>query len=189
MLGIIIAFFIYYILIAYHIDRTGENFYHKRIIDNKITPKVYDIAHKYLPDWSVHKIYNDLYTIAFLLPLLTNFTILKEYLGFWIPIFLLRSIFAQVTILPKNKNCTVPDTFSIYIKRNCYDKVYSGHFSSFLLAILLYLKYKWVSVPIGITLVSLNAFMILVTRSHYTIDILVALVVTLLVYITNTSIF
>jgi hypothetical protein len=183
MWHVIVAFILYYILVSYHIDRTGEDFYHKRI-----NPKVYDIAHKYLPDWSVHKIYNDLYTLGFLLPLLTNFTILKEYLGFWIPIFLLRSIFAQVTILPKNKNCTVPDTFSVQLKRNCYDKVFSGHFSSFLLATILYLKYKWINIPIGVALVSFNAFMILVTRSHYTIDILVALVVTLLVYISNTTI-
>jgi hypothetical protein len=52
----------------------------------------------------------------------------------------------------------------------------------------LYLKYNWISLPYAVSLVSLNAFSILVTRSHYTIDILVALVVTLLVYTTNFTI-
>jgi hypothetical protein len=183
-----LGFLVYYAFVSHYIDQIGENYYSTRVSNGKTNPKVYDVFHKFLPDWSEHRLYNDLFAIGFLIPLLFKPTVIIEYLGFWIPIFVIRSLFNLVTILPKNKNCQVNNTFSFRIKRTCYDKVFSGHFSSFLLAALLYLKYNWISLPSAVSLVSLNAFSILVTRSHYTIDILVALVVTLLVYTTNFTI-
>ena len=113
-----------------------------------------------------------------MIPLLFNFNMLKEFLGYWIVIFIIRIITTLVTILPKYKECKTDEQ----IFGGCYDKIFSGHFASVFLATLLYLKYNWITMPILILINFINSIGILLRRSHYTIDIIMALFVTLFVY-------
>jgi hypothetical protein len=165
-----------------YIDKTADAYYGQRIKSNKTNPKVYDISHKYLPDLHEKQIWNDIYTFAVLAPLLTDMRLLEMYVYLWIPIFMIRSVFTQVTILPKHSKCKGGENVSDFLIGGCYDKVFSGHFTSVFLAMLVYTHFGWISATTGAAASVMSALLILLVRSHYTIDILVAIVVTLLVY-------
>jgi hypothetical protein len=165
------------------LEKTASSYYENRIINNKITPKVYDISHLYLPNLYKYYDIHNLITVIFMIPLLFNFNMLQEYLSYWIVIFIFRSITTRVTILPKYKECKVNN--DMQIDGGCYDKIFSGHFASVFLATLLYLKYNWINLPVLILINFINSISILTTRSHYTIDLIVALIFTLFVYQNN----
>lgn len=175
----------YHQITARWIENTGETYYKNRQEENKTNPKVYDIAHKYIPDLRKYQVYNHIFTFALLIPLLKNVSVLEEYVSYWVPLFFVRSIFNIVTILPKNKCCCVDNTKQFAFVGGCYDKVFSGHFASVLLSMLLYHKYKWIPMSTSVALLSLNGLGILLTRSHYTIDLLVAFVTTMFMYQNN----
>jgi hypothetical protein len=105
---------------------------------------------------------------------------LQEYLSYWIVIFMIRSVTTIVTILPKHKECKIED--KLIFVGGCHDKIFSGHFVSVFLATILYLKNKWISMPILVLINIINSVSILLSRGHYTIDIIVAFFVTLFVY-------
>lgn len=179
-----IIYIIFYLLSATSLEKIANSYYENRIINNKITPKIYDISHKYLPNLHKYNNTHNLITIVFIIPLLFNFNMLQEYLSYWIVIFIFRSITTRVTILPKYKECKVNNDI-IPIYGGCYDKIFSGHFASVFLATLLYLKYNWINLPVLILINFINSISILATRNHYTIDLIVALFFTLFVYQNN----
>jgi len=180
-----VIYIVYHLVISAVVEYNGDKYYSQRISEGKTNPKVFDISHKYLPDLSKYAYVNDILTISFLAPLLTKETILIEYIGFWIPIFLIRSVTNLVTILPKCKKC--PNERNAVIG-GCYDKIFSGHFASTYLAVLIYLKYNWISVPVGILMCLANTLTILLSRGHYTIDVIVAFFVTTVIYQNKISI-
>lgn len=173
-----VIYVIFHIYMSNNLENIGGQYYDTRQKNNKTTPKVYDITHKFLPN--LYKYYNlsHIVTIIFMIPLLFNFNMLEEFLGYWIVIFIIRTITTLVTILPKYKECKTDDQ----IFGGCYDKIFSGHFASVFLATLLYVKYGWIKMPTLILINFINSIGILLTRSHYTIDLIVALFITLFVY-------
>jgi hypothetical protein len=176
-----IIYLIFHIYIFDNLETTANNYYSTRIINKKTTPKVYDIGHKFLPNLYEYNNIHHIITIIFLLPILFNFNMLKEFLGYWIVIFIIRAVTTMVTILPKYKECKSENE----IFGGCYDKIFSGHFASVFLATLLYLKYSWINLPTLILFNFINSIGILLSRSHYTIDLIVALFITLFVYQNN----
>lgn len=180
-----VVFIILHLLSLYFLEVYVDSYYNKRISDNKTTPQVFDIAHKYLPDLHYVEWIHHL-TFIFLIPMFFYPVIYKEYSSYWLILFIIRSFMIVVTVLPKYKNCSTKneDNNKIYklLTGGCYDKIFSGHFASILLATLLYLKYGLININNLIFINIINAFLILATRSHYTIDILVAIFVTLFVY-------
>lgn len=165
-------------------DQTGEDYYQNRVQRKKKHPKVYDVMHKILPNMSKFNIYHDILTMIFIVPILFNVNILKEYLGYWLVIFMFRTILINLTILPKNKDCVVKKK-GMNLVKTCYDKIFSGHFSSVFLAVLLYIKYGWINVYQGAVLCIIVSTNILLTRSHYTVDIIVAILVCVIVFQNN----
>ena len=174
----IMAFFVHYL---------GSNFYNQRLKSKKVNPKVFDIAHKYLPDLSTNKLLRDVTNILVFAPFLFGGKVVQEHMSFFIMILLVRSIFNMTTILPKHKTCKDESyTFYNVIFGHCYDKVFSGHFSSSVLLSLILLKHGIVTnVWSHIAFNAVNAVMILLLRGHYTIDLLVAYFVTLVFYQNN----
>ena len=183
---IFIIYILYNSYISDKMENVADNYYDTREKNNKTTPKVYDISHKYLPN--LHK-YNNIHhiiTIIFVLPILFDFNILQEFLGYFIVIFIIRSITILVTILPKYKECKYNGKTLFHgLFGGCYDKIFSGHFASVFLATLLYLKYNWINLPTLILINFINSIGILLSRSHYTIDLIVALFITLFIYQNN----
>jgi hypothetical protein len=181
---IVILYFILYRIVSNKLEIIGSTYYNGRIEKNKTTPKIYDIAHKYLPDLNQYDMLHHLITIIFVIPIMFNWNMLNEYLGYWVVIFLIRTITIIVTILPKYKHCKEYDEITMFLG-GCYDKIFSGHFSSVFLATLLYLKYGWITMPSLVIINLINSLSILLSRGHYTIDLIVAIFVTLFVYQNN----
>ena len=165
------------------LDKNTEEYYKNR---THKYPKIYDIGHKYLPNLTKYEYISHLYvlffSIFFLLP-----NIFKEFVGFIIPIFLIRLITIHLTILPKNEECNIDNEFKVF--GGCYDKIFSGHFSVVFLITLLLQKHKYISLLWAFILNIINILLILTTRSHYIIDIVVAFFVTLFIYQNDFTLF
>lgn len=173
------------ILVSYFVYSTGKHFYASRVKNGKTNPKVFDIGHKYIPDYSNNAKIETLLNILTLLP--TAFFMLKgdqQFFTYSITIQIIRLLFIFVTILPKHKTCDDEKyTLSNIFNGHCYDKIFSGHFATVVLScLILYYTYN---VPLSYLIVYMVvvAGLILATRSHYTIDMVVATVVAHWVYI------
>ena len=103
-------------------------------------------------------------------------------------ILIIRSILISVTILPGHSKCE-NSNYSISYLGGCYDKILSGHTSLVFLASLLLNKYKLLSLHSLILINLLNSILLLSTRAHYTIDILLGYLVTGIIFQNNINIF
>ena len=185
--------------------KKGSKYYNKiKLKKNNNHLDVWDIIHNNFKDYSKLSYTKNWYTILFLVPIIMNMNyvsiqFIKEFVLKFCIIVFLRSLTIIVTILPKNMsnvNTIKPKKyekltlFDKMVSGGCYDKMFSGHFAFGLLLSLLIFKYNIVSVNIlnVISVILINVFhlMILsVTRSHYTMDMIVSLYVTLFVYNLN----
>jgi len=189
----------------------GTKFYKKKKIKNRLSLKsklhtpIWDIIHSNFADYSVFNYSKDIYLIVFFLPIifnLQNISITFAYEFFWkfMILIFLRSFSIISTILPRNSKLKVKinkktDFWTVLYHRTigggCYDKLFSGHASFGLLATLLLFKYSFLESNIFnislFVLINLIHFMMIgVTRAHYTVDIVVAIYVTLWVYESTT---
>jgi len=165
-----------------------------------LTP-IWDIIHSNFPDYSVFNYSKDIYLVVFFLPIifnLQNISIVYLYEFFWkfMILIFLRSFTIVSTILPRNSTLKVKinkktDFWTVLYHRTigggCYDKIFSNHAAFGLLATLLLFKYSFLESNIFNTslfiLINLIHFMMIgVTRAHYTVDIIVAIYVTLWIY-------
>lgn len=159
----------------------GKWFYEQ----NDSQGKVFDILHELTPDLHDHKPYNDIILMATIVSFLfvpNNLAILKEFAGKFLLIMLVRALTIVSTILPKHDKCASELKWYHYFKGQCYDKVFSGHTAFVLLATLIYLREGILSFPVFLAINLANWASIILVRSHYTIDIILAVVITLLVY-------
>jgi hypothetical protein len=147
--------------------------------------KVFDLLHSFTPDLSDYKPYNDIIVSAIGLSFLfipKGVELFKEFAAKFILIMVIRALTTVSTILPKHEKCDATPKFSRYWRGQCFDKVFSGHTSFVLLATLIYLREGILGWPgfLGINLANITG--IILTRSHYTLDIVLAILITLLVY-------
>lgn len=184
----IVILIIYLVFHYYNVNNLKEEvseYYNKRIEQKKIKQKIYDICFKHLPNLEKYEYLSDIATISIIIPVIFYPKIFKEYVGFWVVIFLIRSITIRLTVLPKSNNCESKNYINL---GTCYEKIFSGHFSSALLATILYYKYNIIDIKTLCILNTINGLLIILTRHHYTIDVVVAFFVTMLVYQNNISI-
>lgn len=182
----LLIIYIVILFISYCVYYNGKTYYKYRIDNNKCTPKIYDIGMIYIPDLSQNKILTIFVDIIpFVLPIIffKNDTLL-EFFKLSLYAMLLRSVFTHLTILPKIKKCDDSE-FTLYnmIMGHCYDKIYSGHFVIIMLFALCAL-HAYPNINLLLTIISLiiYAIMIIATRSHYTIDIAVSVIISLLLF-------
>lgn len=176
--------FIIHIVFVTHVHSKGSEFYEQRQKLGKTTPKVYDIGVRYLPDLSHLSWLHVLSHIVLLvLPLMFGKTIFVEFVQYYTTVFLLRYLFNSITILPKDPKCDSTSLNPInFIIGHCYDKIFSGHFSvTVLLGYILY-SHRIFNLTTIVLFNLINAILILVLRSHYTIDLVVAFLVVTIVY-------
>jgi hypothetical protein len=191
--------------------KKGSKYYNKNLVNNKKNKKyldVWDIIHNNFKDYSNLSYAKNWYTVLFLVPIIMNMNyvsieFIKEFVLKFCIIVFLRSLTIIVTILPKNTS-TQPEKklrlkpkkyeklslFDKMVSGGCYDKMFSGHFAFGVLLTLLIFKYNIVSMNIlnVISFVLINMFHLMIlsiTRSHYTMDMIVSLYVTLFVYNLN----
>jgi len=165
----------------------------------KAKKEIWDIIHNNFGDYSRYGYTKNWYIFIFLIPLLylfkrVNRAFMTEFIIKLCIIILLRSVTIISTMLPRNnKTNSVDDDynslslFDKIISGGFYDKGFSGHFAIGLLLTLMMFKYNIVkmslwSVILFMILNMLHLFILSITRSHYTIDMLVSLYATLLVF-------
>lgn len=187
--------------------KKGSRYYNKYHVmkykKNKNYLDVWDVIHNNFKDYSKLSYAKNWYTILFLVPIIMNMNyvsieFIKEFVLKFCIIVFLRSLTIIVTILPKNTSNVISkpkkyeklNLFDKMVSGGCYDKMFSGHFAFGLLLSLLIFKYNIVNMSVlnVVSFVLINMFhlMILsVTRSHYTMDMIVSLYVTLFVYNLN----
>jgi len=171
---------IIYIAIYYYVhsffneivQKTGHLYYNKNNIDT-----VHDFFHELLPDWSHKEYMVNIIGFVSLMPfIMTDMDIKTRFIGMIVVVYLIRDITINLTILPKHEKCK-KSISKIYenIVGGCYDKIFSGHFSIVYLLSLFYYSYGIITnIPVLVGWNILNAFLILITRSHYSIDIVMA---------------
>jgi hypothetical protein len=142
-------------------------------------PSVFDIGYYYLPNLSKFELIGHVYILIFVIILLRLPKLWEDFFGYIIPIVFLRIIFIHMTVLPKHRNCVVDK--QNYFLGGCYDKIFSGHFAVLLLITLLLLKNKYISLPWVFIFNIIHLLILIVFRWHYTVDMLIASMVTLLV--------
>lgn len=176
--------FIFSSLLLYSSHYNGKNFYDNRIKNKKTTAKVFDLGHKYLPDYSHSTMLIILMEFLVVGPLIYNYDLHKKLFNYLSPIMLFRYICSNLTILPKSKNCN-DGSFGLInlFNGHCYDKIFSGHMSTVVILSLLLYDNKKASIPLLIIYNLIVMILILLTRSHYTVDIVLAIYISISSYL------
>jgi hypothetical protein len=163
----------------YATNALGSQFY------GKSTVKIYDLMHENIPDLSAYSELNDLLVAGLAASVIfvpQPLRILTEFADSFLLILIIRCFTIVSTILPKESGCQPQNSWIQLLKGQCYDKIFSGHISFVFLATLIYLRENLISFPVFILLNVVQASSILLTRSHYTVDVILGVVITYLVW-------
>lgn len=176
---LIFGLLLFIIISNYFVLKFGDDHYTS---NNSCT--LFDIFHKILPDLHEYHFLTDIYILigAASLFMLSNEKITVEFISKFIIIMFIRAFTTFVTILPKHDSCNSEMNLRSYIMGGCYDKIFSGHTSFILLLTLLYFREHIIGFTPLILINLVNILTILAARSHYSVDILLAIFVTTTVY-------
>lgn len=173
-------------LSSYVTDELGIWFYEHQNAENRI----FDLIHEFTPDYHEYGGIVNLIPLLFLATfLVTKGNLIWEFAEKFLLLIFLRSLTILFTILPKHENCSKRFKWSNCLTGQCYDKIFSGHTSLTVLAALLLNRGGYIPTWLGILFVALETVFILLTRSHYTVDVFFAMVITYLVYDKKTLLF
>lgn len=159
--------------------KIGSNYYKKNTSN-----KIHDLLHDFLPDLYNYHYIIDLIGLAVIIPAFFYFndSLTIEFLTKFLIIMFIRAFTVISTVLPKYENCDETFTFRSFFLGGCYDKIFSGHTSFILLLTLIYWREHLIN---GATLLGINfvnILAILLTRSHYTVDVILAVFVTTTIF-------
>ena len=178
----------YVFILPYIINAISVYIITSRTSTNKCSansPHLYDIIASNTPDLNEYANLIDYSLLLYFLPFLLNLN--KKYILSLIQyhsiLTLLRVILYSSTILPpcKNENCDQYNSYQKYIFGFCNDKLFSGHISLILILMYLIYKNKLVNNTVFKLMAGLTIFMsvfIIMARWHYTIDVLLAYIIT-----------
>jgi len=163
----------------YAVLKLGSEYY-----NNSEPIELFDIFHSILPDLHAYHTIVDIIGLVLLISLffVSNTTITTEFLAKFTIIMFIRAFTTISTILPKHSICDETITTHSLLLGGCYDKIFSGHTSFTLLLTLLYYREHIINLPLLIGINATNILAILATRSHYTVDVLLAIFVTTTIY-------
>lgn len=178
-----LAAFVFVILLCqYGADTLGQLHYE---IEGKT--QVFDLAHKYLPDlhdrqWIINII--PLLIIAFTYFQPKGLIVLQATFFMLLIVLTIRGLTIVSTVLPKHEECTVTGNsfWNIFKGGGCYDKIFSGHTAFVALISLNLMKFGYLSGHMFWIANLLNAALILLTRGHYTVDVILGFIISYLVF-------
>jgi len=167
---------------TYHL---GKSFY--------ATPtenEIFDLFHSVTPDLQELKKYNDIIAILSIGSLIFFPALITEILDKILLIMFLRSITILSTILPRYKNREDHEfKWASFLRGHEYDKIFSGHTAVVLLIALIMHREAIISLPFLVLVNGLNITLILVTRSHYSVDVVIACMITYFIQNGNYTLF
>lgn len=166
------------LLINYLVDILGHNFYSNQPLIN-----IYDLLFIVIP--RVDRKYHYLVDISAVS--LAGIAVIcgygYQYLEELICILSIRAITTSVTIFPKDSGTEFqPAQNIVSIIRGHYDKVFSGHTSAVFLAALICYDNNLVPIELSIILVLFTIIGLISMRTHFTVDIVLAIVITYLAH-------
>ena len=188
VISIVILYIGIHIGLNYTAQKNGDDYYQQRITENKTTPKVFDIMHKYLPDWSNNEwLLNNIMLLLSMIPMIyiNDLNLYYDFITLLLIVNIIRDLTINITILPKDKNCNPNQHSFTYSSKfgSCYDKIFSGHFAFVFILSLLYNSYNIITnVPLLIGWNIINSLIILLIRSHYTVDLIVSFFVCITIF-------
>jgi hypothetical protein len=161
----------------YFTNLIGDKFYKNENI------KLYDASHILLPDLHDYRgIYDTLFYLFMISILLLSNKGKIEFIRELIIIYFIRSITIIFTILPKHDKCEHTPDILTYISGGCFDKVFSGHTTFVMLLTFFLMRENFINLPMVIGINVANIIGILAIRSHYSVDVLLAGIITFFVY-------
>tara|TARA_B100000424_G_C22923106_1_gene491132 strand:- start:25 stop:645 length:621 start_codon:yes stop_codon:yes gene_type:complete len=172
-----IPFVLHIISTNFLLQNTPHEYAHKE--------PLYDIIINNIPDYSKYHYLVNLIMLILIIPF-----IIDPKLKYFISIFkyfsiiiFLRVITTSVTILPacELNCCKMRNDLMHYIFGHCNDKIFSGHTSLSLILVYLIYKYKLVSNNLLYLFIGIQIFialLLIITKGHYTIDVLLAYFIT-----------
>jgi hypothetical protein len=167
----------------YHLETKSERFYQKK----ENYKKVQDIFHSILPHFHNFEYASDVLTLLVIGYLaIMNFELIYHLGGLIFTLVLLRQFIIPITILPKNTICDISET-SMF-RGGCYDKIFSAHFGITFLTTLILFDNGLINNLVAILINLVNGMFILLSRNHYTIDIVVSIFVVIIIYQNNLNI-
>jgi len=167
----------------YHLEKNSERFYQTK----ENYKKIQDIFHSILPHFHNFEYASDVLTLLVIGYLaIMNFDLLYHLGGLIFTLVLLRQFIIPITILPKNTSCDISDT-SMF-RGGCYDKIFSAHFGITFLTTLILFDNGLINNLVAILINLVNGMFILLSRNHYTIDIVVSIFVVIIIYQNNLNI-
>jgi hypothetical protein len=141
-----------------------------------------DVGHEMMPDLSAFVTLRDIVLPLFLIPFLwvsEKKHFIKLAVEGFMYLVTLKAIAIFFTILPpSNPECAKNKRYN-----HCFHQMFSGHNSFVLLLCILYLKFLPPRQEIRIGLVTatiLYSLFIIMTRAHYTVDVIVSYMIVLL---------
>jgi len=148
---------------------------------------LYDMTHKILPDLhKYHVIINIIPIILIIYLFIDNngSNVFRDVLFILPVVFIIRALTIMSTILPKHELCVAENNIiSNFINGGgCYDKVFSGHTSFVAIFTLSMYDNKLIDILSFSIINIINCLLLLITRAHYTVDIILGLVISYLVY-------
>jgi hypothetical protein len=180
-------------------DKNNKNDKNDKKCKNKSS--IWDIIHSNFADYSDYNYSKNWYLLVFIVPIILNinnfsYNFMYEFIVKFMILILLRAFTIISTIFPRNSKLKVKlnkktDFWSLLYHKiiggGCYDKLFSGHAAFGLLLTLLLFKYNFLESNVfNITLYSIfniiHFLMITITRSHFTVDVIVAIYMTLWVH-------
>ncbi len=177
------------IALFFHIISTMYTYNKGETLEKMNINNYFDIIHHNFKDYSQYHHLKNLLTLFIFIPLIIYHSpyklngVFSDLLKILPIIIIVRSILTSATIFPSVRKEEIPKThyFLDYFIGDNHDRMFSGHVSFAILISYLLLKWNYTnSLNLLIIFNLIHAFIIVVTRSHYTIDVLNSAIITLL---------
>lgn len=169
--------YIIHLLIVYVMSNKKRDKYNRQ--------QLYDIIADNTPNLSKYCEYVNITMVLFWLPLLFSFALapfisIFKYVSI---LFFIRSILTSSTILPScnAEKCTNYNGLYKYILGYCNDKIFSGHVSVCLVLVHIMKRFDIINDYMYIFFILLTVLIsiaIIMVRWHYTVDVLLAYIIT-----------
>lgn len=184
---VFVVYWLLFLMLVPFVHGQGKAFYERRMKLGKTQPKVFDIGHMLLPNWSRAQDgwVRDVHRIApFVVPWVFGAETGLYHMKVSSVVMLIRLLFTMATVLPKDASCDESkETWASYLFGRCYDKSFSSLFAVTMTgSFVLFSTGHVTSIPLLAAYNLLNAFLLLAYRYHYTVDLLTAMVVSALVF-------
>lgn len=177
------------IAILIHIYATYTTYERVKLNGTRYRRPLYDLIHDNTPNLSKYSRLVDVLLVIFILPYILNYNLhyVTHFINVFSIIIILRSFALLMTDIPTSDVSCDPRKISIYnlFFGHCSDKIFSGHTSFTLLAVLVAYNFNLLN-NVQLLLLAivqvLYALLIIMTRCHYSVDVLLSYYIVIPLY-------